>query len=182
MTPINILEKEHKVILMVISGAEREARRIRDENGLDMQRTARMIDFFRHFIAACHHAKEEEHLFVRLSERNLPDGSGLMEELAGEHREGSALIDRLEQALGAVESDERGTLPAVGELLSSYAALIRRHIDKENHILFPLADRFLTPEENQVLIADFERIEEDEIGPGVHEKYHDLARELAEEA
>lgn len=181
MKSIRTLEKEHKVILMVVDGAEKQARRIEAENRLDRQRTARMIDFFRNFVSACHHAKEEDHLFARMRERNLPDGSGLIDELQSEHEQGRRLIGDLEQNLGDAEAGEQN-LQVLGEILTAYAALVRRHIDKENHILFPLADRLLTREEDQALTQSFERIEEEKIGPGVHEKYHDLARELAEEA
>ncbi len=179
MNAIRILEKEHKVILMVINGMESEARRIKAEDRLDTPHMARIIDFSRHFISACHHAKEEEYLFARLRACNLPDGNTLMDELIDEHQEGSSRIDRLDQGLGAAEGGDRETLPALSELLADYAALVRRHIDKENHILFPLADTLLSPEEQTDLVHAFDRIEMERIGPGEHEKYHELANELA---
>ena len=50
--------------------------------------------------------------------------------------------------------------------------------DKENNILFAIADRVLTPEDQDELSAAFEAIEAEEIGEGVHEQYHQFAHEL----
>jgi len=58
---------------------------------------------------------------------------------------------------------------------------MRSHIDKEGNVLFTMADQALTPEEQQDLLEAFEKHEDEVMGPGVHEKYHQLAHELAEE-
>ena len=43
----------------------------------------------------------------------------------------------------------------------------------------PMADRVFSEEDQAALAADFERVERDEIGEGVHQRYEALARELA---
>jgi hemerythrin-like domain-containing protein len=55
------------------------------------------------------------------------------------------------------------------------------HIDKENKVFFPLAEGLFTPEDQRELLEAFEKIETEEIGEGVHEKYHQLAHELAQD-
>ena len=42
-----------------------------------------------------------------------------------------------------------------------------------------MADRLLTPKECQEMVKAFDRVETEEIGEGVHEKYHQLAHDLA---
>jgi hypothetical protein len=42
-----------------------------------------------------------------------------------------------------------------------------------------MADQVLGEEDQSALVADFERVERDEIGEGTHERYAALARELA---
>ena len=64
--------------------------------------------------------------------------------------------------------------------LLAYAELLRRHIQKEDNVLYPMADRVLTGQDQQALAEAFEKVEAQEIGQGVHEKYHRLAHELAE--
>ena len=71
------------------------------------------------------------------------------------------------------------TRQAVAAALTGYATLLRNHIFKEDNILYPMADRAFDDGDQAALTADFERVERDDIGPGVHERYRDLARELA---
>ena len=64
--------------------------------------------------------------------------------------------------------------------LADYVALLRSHIAKENHRLFPMTDRLLSAPEQAALEEAFDRVEREEMGAGVHERYHQLAHELAE--
>ena len=57
--------------------------------------------------------------------------------------------------------------------------LRHEHITKENTVLFPMSDRILAPEDQQSLEQAFKGIEENEIGTGVHEKYHRMAHTIA---
>ena len=63
--------------------------------------------------------------------------------------------------------------------LVGYVALLRAHTSKENSILFPMADQLFTEDDQRYLIKAFEQIEREEMGTGVHEKYHRWAHELA---
>ena len=58
---------------------------------------------------------------------------------------------------------------------------VRRSGRREDHILYPMADQLLLPEDQRALEAEFERVEREEIGVGVHEKYQELAHRLAGE-
>ena len=58
------------------------------------------------------------------------------------------------------------------------ARTLRAHINKEDNVLFPLADRLLTPEDQKNILVSFEKRETEEVGAGVHGKYLQLAHEL----
>ena len=62
--------------------------------------------------------------------------------------------------------------------LTRYVQLLRDHIYKEDHILYPMADQLLLPDDQRALEESFERAEREEIGEGVHERYHRIAHEL----
>ncbi len=62
----------------------------------------------------------------------------------------------------------------------AYAELLRQHIRKEDGVLYPMAERLFSQEDDEQLMEAFEAIERDEIGEGVHERYHQWAYELAE--
>ena len=63
-----------------------------------------------------------------------------------------------------------------------YATLLRQHIQKENGILFPMADQVIPVTQRAEVAADFERVEHEDTGEGVHEKYLALAEALEREA
>ena len=47
--------------------------------------------------------------------------------------------------------------------LLAYAKLLRRHIQKEDNVLYPMADRVLTGQDQQALAEAFEKVEAQEI-------------------
>jgi hemerythrin-like domain-containing protein len=48
----------------------------------------------------------------------------------------------------------------------------RWHIKPKNLVSVPMADHLLTDDEQNALFDAFARIEANEMGPGVHERYH----------
>jgi len=60
-----------------------------------------------------------------------------------------------------------------------YVALLRQHIQKEDHILFPMADQVIPIGQHQQIMAKFNRVENED---DVHEKYLRIADELSKVA
>jgi hemerythrin-like domain-containing protein len=63
-----------------------------------------------------------------------------------------------------------------------YAELLRQHIAKENSVLFPMADKVIPVSEQAAVYEEFEHVEHEETGVGVHEKYLALAETLERES
>ena len=180
MTPTEILKHEHQIILMVLEAAEREANSIKETGKVDGSKLDKFVDFIRNFADRCHHAKEEDQLFVKMRERGMPKEGGPIAVMLVEHDEGRRYVKAVADAIDpAVHGDTKAKV-AIRENLQAYVNLLRAHIHKEDNILYPMADRFLTADDQQFLSEAFNRIEAQEIGEGVHEKYHHLAHELAD--
>jgi hemerythrin-like domain-containing protein len=179
MTPTEILKHEHKMILMVIDAIEKEVREVERTGKVDAERIGKMIDFVRNFADRCHHAKEEDILFVRMREKGMPSDSGPIAVMLKEHADGRKNISL---AAGVLQKAAEGDGPATTTMKNSllaYAGLLRAHIQKEDNVLYPMADHMLSPEDLKDLIEAFDRVEREEIGEGVHKKYHELAQELS---
>lgn len=175
MTATEELRHEHEMALLVLQGAQETAAQI-DENGLlPATRIDEMLDFFRNFLDRCHHAKEERHLFPKILKKGSEADRQLVAELLAEHERGRKLVPEIAAGLAAPPEEAR-----VASALRAYAALLRQHIGKENDRLFPAADKLLSDREQKEMEGAFARIEAEEMGEGVHEKYHRLAHELAE--
>jgi hemerythrin-like domain-containing protein len=180
MTAIETLKHEHQIVLLVLAGAERETQSIRKTGKADTAKIETMLDFFKNFVDRCHHTKEEKHLFPKMLERGLPKEGGPITVMLYEHDQGRARVRAVAAALPEAKKGNASAAAAVRDDLSSYIELLRAHIDKENNVLFPMAEQILSPEDMRQLSAAFEKVEAEEIGEGVHEKYHHLAHELAE--
>ncbi|MBF0121184.1 MAG: hemerythrin domain-containing protein [Desulfobacterales bacterium] len=171
MTSTQILKHEHEIILLVIGAAEKEAQQIENTSTVNVEKIHTIIDFIKNFADLCHHAKEEKILFPKLEEKGMEHESGPIAVMLKEHAEGRAIVKAMAAALPHI---------SVKDNLLAYTQLLRAHINKENNVLFPMADKILTPEDQTFLAEAFERIEEEETGAGVHEKYHHLAHELVD--
>ena len=68
----------------------------------------------------------------------------------------------------------------IAENGNNYIDLIIKHIDKEESILFPLADKVLSQEKQNGLEEGFEKLEVERIGVGKHEEFHQLLHQLKE--
>ena len=84
-----------------------------------------------------------------------------------------------EAALEAVNGGDQQAQRRLRENLRGYAALLTAHIAKENNVLFPLAERTFSDTDRRQLIAGFERIEEERVGEGEHERLRGIAEELS---
>lgn len=180
MIPTETLKHEHDVILLVLEAVEREARAIRHAGKVDAERVGKMIDFIRNFADKCHHAKEENLLFVRFEQRGIPREGGPIGVMLAEHEKGRAHVRVVAEALPKAAQGDRHAAQAVADNLMDYVLLLRAHIDKENNVLYPMGDRALTEDDQRSLAEAFAKVEAEDLGEGVHEKYHQLARELAE--
>ena len=181
MQATDVLIDEHRVIERVLNSLEMGADRL--ESGLPVRPEFFLssTDFIKGFADGCHHQKEEGILFMRMKEQGMPlDGCPLGVMLA-EHALARQYTKTLLSAAQAMLSgDSSGNNRAI-QSSRSYIALLRRHITKEDNILFPIANDVIPTEQHAAVWEDFEHVEHIETGEGVHEKYLALAETLEKE-
>ena len=179
MTATEMLRHEHKIILKVLEAVRHEAQAMGDTGKLNAEKLDKVLDFFRVFVDRCHHGKEEEYLFPIMEKHGFPHDKGPIPVMLHEHAGGRNAVQAISLALIKAKEGDAAAIEAVAVNLAILDEHLRSHIDKENVVLFPMADKVFTPEDQQALVASFEKHEAEEIGAGVHEKYHQLAHELA---
>lgn len=173
--PTEILSDEHRVIERVL-GVLQRLTAVPVNPSLEQWRKA--LDFFRHFADQCHHFKEEKVLFPALEEHGIPREGGPIGMMLAEHEEGRGHVRSM---IDAVEQVAKGNGAASTTLLNharAYVTLLREHIQKEDDILFRMADEVIPEEEQRRILKDFENHEAEEMGAGAHEKYLGIAHEL----
>ncbi|MFO7609905.1 MAG: hemerythrin domain-containing protein [Candidatus Krumholzibacteriia bacterium] len=184
--PTEILSDEHRIIEGVLDGltafAARAGNGAAADDGEDRRLLGRYAEFFRTFADQCHHGKEEELLFRAMEAQGMPAACSPTAVMRQEHEEGRLhvrALTRLAEGDGPLTAAERARLR---ETAGEYAGLLRAHIEKEDGILFPMADRLLDGETTGRLAAAFDHFECSHMGHGVHERLHELALSLMEGA
>ncbi len=181
MLATEILKREHQIIIMALGGAKREVLSIHETGQINGKKIDKIIDFAWNFIERCHNAKEEEYLMVKMQDRGLPSDKEPIIVMSLEHKEGQGMVKAMAAALSQAKIGESSAIAAIALNLRAYIGLLRDHIDKENNVFFPLADQLFTPDDQKDLLLAFEKHEAEEIGTVEHERYHQLAHDLAQE-
>ena len=180
-TATEILRQEHDAILRMLDATEEVARRLVRGERVESGILKSLLEFFRLFADRCHHGKEEDLLFPLLEKKGLPRDGGPIGVMLMEHDQGRGLVGEMatsgqEYADGDSQAGLRWAAAAV-----NYAGLLREHIAKENQILFVMAERMLTPAEQQELAAAFDKVETEKLGAGTHERLHAMMDKLLAE-
>lgn len=170
--PTDILMHEHKVILLVLDAVDREVAYIGKTGKIHSRRVREMADFFRTFVDRCHHAKEEKHLLAMMNRRGMPLEHGPLARVVQEHEEGRACVRAIADAVAGKGQPGAAAIARAKKNLAAYARLLRKHIDKEDTLLYPKANELFKPADQRALAAAFDKVETEEMGEGVHEKYH----------
>jgi len=181
MKPTDVLIKEHEAILLMLQILEAVSNRL--ENGRDVkpEHLPQIVEFFRVFADKCHHGKEENLLFKAMIKAGLPEKNGPVAVMLREHETGRDFVGKMDTAAAAYAGGDRTQVDRFIHNARRYIALLSQHIQKENRILFPMADRLIPPEEQSRLSAGFNKIETEIIGEGIHERFHELLHALKSE-
>jgi hemerythrin-like domain-containing protein len=179
MTATDILTSEHRIIERVLNCLDAIVQQAKSTGRLDRQSATDAIEFFRNFADRCHHGKEEDHLFPALEAKGFPRDGGPTGVMLHEHDQGRTYVRGMVENLEAASTGDFGALERFSDHANGYITLLRQHIDKEDNILFQLADRALNENEQQRLLADFQKVEAEEMGIGTHEKFLHIADDLA---
>jgi hemerythrin-like domain-containing protein len=178
MNPIEDLVHEHKAIKVMLSIMSKIADNIRNDKTVDTNDIESIVDFLRTFADKCHHGKEENALFPALVEAGIPKEGGPIGVMLHEHTVGREYIKEIATTTEQFKSGNSETLQLIADNLLSYVNLLHNHIKKEENILFPMAEKVLPTQKQNEIYEHFERIEEEVVGHGVHEQFHELLNKL----
>jgi hemerythrin-like domain-containing protein len=148
-SPTDVLREEHRVILRALGLLESATDRLARAEALPEGWWERLIGWLRAFADLNHHAKEERYLFPALVKAGVPSEGGPIAVMLAEHVEGRALI----QVMGA------GVVSRQADAARRYIQLLRDHIDKENGVLFPLAEAVLEEHAQRAVAREFVTLE-----------------------
>jgi hemerythrin-like domain-containing protein len=181
MRPTEILIKEHDAILLMLKILEAVAARIEKNEQVNPEHPSQIVEFIQVFADKCHHGKEENLLFKSMTKAGVPEEGGPVAVMLSEHEMGRDFVRNMDAAASAFAKGDKSAADKFIQNARGYISLLSQHIQKENMVLFPLADRVISQEEQQQLVSDFDKVETELIGEGTHERFHELLHQLESE-
>ena len=171
-----VLMEEHQLILRMLTLLETNAQRVERADFNDWSFFSAAIDFIRTFADRYHHAKEEEVLFVALVNNGMPEKRSPIEAMHIEHEQGRAHVRGMEAALTHIQAGQLEQIPTLVHHARGYAALLRDHINKEDTILYPLAERVLPESARPAIVRGYAQAEAKDTE--VAQKYRNLVEDF----
>lgn len=140
-----ILSAEHQNILKVIDVVLNECEQLDNGKAIDIQFFKNVISFIKNYADGFHHVKEEDILF-----RYMVEGPGGMHcnpipVMLHEHDLGRQYVREMENAL------EYSDFSALLQNAVGYCYLLQDHIDKEDNVLYPMAEQALTDQQKETM-------------------------------
>jgi hemerythrin-like domain-containing protein len=170
------LKKEHESILHVLKILDKMMAAEAKEDMVKLRFYNELVYFLQIFADKCHHGKEENFLFEELVQKGVGKEGGPIGVMLQEHKQGREYIAQMDKSL------QEKDLTKCQLLAAKYRDLLRSHIEKENNVLFVMADDLLSETAQDEMFEKFENHEESVIGHGVHEELHAMIQKWSAES
>lgn len=167
-----VMMDEHLLILRMLTLVEQNVAALEQCRFRNWQFFLDAVDFIRNYADRFHHAKEEDVLFEALVRNGMPARQSPIEAMRIEHEQGRAHVRALEEAAHQALAGDAAMIQVIAEHAKGYTQLLRSHIDKEDHILYPLAERILPQEVRAAMLTAYRQAEAST--PGLEAKYQEL--------
>jgi hemerythrin-like domain-containing protein len=172
------LRDEHEGAKLMLKILEKVVGKVKAGGDIDTQHLDQILEFIIVFIDKCHHGKEEELLFPALEEAGIPREGGPIGVMLREHDMGRGYVQGLSGAIAQFKKGDRAVASRIVEFASDFLRHLTQHIEKENQVLFPMADAYLSSDKQEELLKEFDRLECEKIGIGRHEEFHRMLHHL----
>lgn len=167
---MNVTEKlmdEHQLILKYIDLLKRYLSVLsRDPSRSDLfSQLPQFIDFIQNYSDRYHHAKEENILFKYMEMPGVLTHCNPLPVMLDEHDSGRSFVKQIKEAIDA--NDHKKMI----ECALGWARLLQDHINKEDNVLYLMAEEGLDEEQKKMIIKEYDLVEQSMNGIDLDHKY-----------
>ncbi len=158
------LKAEHRAIEDMLKVMENVCEKF--ESGVQVKplHLELILEFLTEFADHRHHGKEEEWLFPALQGAGLPMHGGPIAVMLSEHEVGRECIKGMRGALSRYSNGDQAASSAFVRSAREYIHLLADHIDKEDNVIFVMAEECFSDSQKQTIADGFKKIETEKIG------------------
>jgi len=173
-TAIRLIKEEHRSLSAVLRAAEHVVgMAVSTGKAVDFKLLHAMLYYLREFPERRHHPNEDRMLFARIKARTH-EADATIAELEDEHQRGDGMLQSLTIALDNWETGAVNGGKLFAEILSGYARFYWAHMEKEETIVLPAAERSLSADDWHEIHAMFESHQDPMFGDDVANEFRNL--------
>ena len=161
-----ILEVENRTIQRAAASLALISADLAKGNRVATDTLRNLSQFLDVFLEQCHQRKEEAFLFRILEQKGVPASGCPLAVLSNEHAKERVLVRQFADAVDIYVRSHGTVRASLQATLHALLGLLPGHIWKEDYLLLPLADKILSPEEQDSLRRQFDQLES-EMGPEI---------------
>lgn len=179
MTSIEVMVEEHENIRRMLAVVRKASYKVLLGDDINFDDFNLMIDFIKNYADIHHHGKEEKFLFKEMVNNLGSLGNKLITNgMLVEHDFGRLYMMELKIALDRVKQGDKESLLDVIANAISYTHLLERHIDKENTLVYPFAEKQLDTSVLDIVNSKSKEFEMEASRKGIQIKYMDILNTL----
>ncbi len=157
MDPLQTLKHEHGLIRQALDNITLAKEDMENGNRPPVEFFQKAVEFFRTVVFKLHHFKEEHVMFGLLAQKKKGEMDAQIEALNNQHNHGRNMISEISNALKGYSEGKNIPTEKLMDNISQYASMLRKHMQTEDYILYPMVAETLTDEEMQALALEFEK-------------------------
>lgn len=180
MRPTEELKKEHEAIKLMLRILGKVSEKLESGQSVNTDDLDKIVEFIQVFADKCHHGKEEDLLFKEMEAVGFPKDQGPVGVMLREHEVGRGYVRSMKDGIAKLKTGDKKSASVIAKNAMGYISLLSQHIEKEDDILYPMAEDRLSEAILKDLKKGFEKVEKEIIGPGRHEEFHKLLHRLKE--
>jgi hemerythrin-like domain-containing protein len=157
MKLIGPLMVEHRLIERMLGLIRNEAQNAVAIGRIDTTFVASAVDFIRWYADKTHHGKEEAILFREVAKKDLSaEHRALLRKLLEDHDFGRRTVGQIIEAREKYLQGSRDAFTAILEKFDALVNFYHEHIRKEDKIFFPACMNYLSEQEKDPLLQEFQ--------------------------
>jgi len=178
MTPTENLIKEHEEINELLDIMSKIALKIKSKDVFYPTDVEEIIDYLIIIIDKSHHGKEDEVFYPELISSGIPKETAPLSIINYEHTLAHRYLKDISSCVVncKIGNDFSGELLA--DSLTNYVVVIKNHIQREEEIIFPIANEVLSSEKQNEISQRFEDIEQKNISLSFFDRFNKLLKKL----
>lgn len=152
--PTHLLRHEHRVIEQALRALDGMCLQLKMGQPLPATALEQLVLFIRYFADQFHHQREEDYLFPALQQAGLGAEGGALNFLHTEHLHERELLAQLELAIDEYLGGNLAAGAQIRETAGRYGQHLLAHMQKEDTLLFRLAEDMLEAEAKHELMRE----------------------------